>query len=165
MKFRPYKKDDAKEILNWIKNEKELRLWSADRYKNYPITEEDINNNYIESKKISDFYPFTLEDEGKIIGHLILRIPGENKETIRLGYIIVDSSIRGKGYGKKLIEEAIEYAKNELGAKEINLGVFTNNEKALKCYKSIGFEEIAIEKNAYQFYDDQWDCVELVLKR
>ena len=96
---------------------------------------------------------------------MILRIPGENKEIIRLGYIIVDSSIRGKGYGKKLIEEAIEYAKNELGAKEINLGVFTNNEKALKCYKSIGFEEIAIEKNAYQFYDEQWDCVELVLKR
>ena len=165
MKFRPYKEEDAKEILTWIKNEREFRLWSADRYKNYPITEEDINNNYIESKKTSNFYAFTLEDEGKIIGHLILRIPGENKEIIRLGYIIVDSSIRGKGYGKKLIEEAIEYAKNELGAKEINLGVFTNNEKALKCYKSIGFEEIAIEKNAYQFYDEQWDCVELVLKR
>lgn len=165
MKFRPYKEEDAKEILTWIKNERELRLWSANRYKNYPISPSDINNNYIESKKISNFYAFTLEDDGKIIGHLILRIPGENKETIRLGYIIVDSSIRGKGYGKKLIEEAIEYAKNELGAKEINLGVFTNNEKALKCYKSIGFEEIAIEKNAYQFYDEQWDCVELVLKR
>jgi len=165
MKFRSYKEDDAKEILTWIKNEREFRLWSADRYKNYPATPKDINNNYIESKKISNFYAFTLEDEGKVIGHLILRIPGKNKEIIRLGYIIVDSSIRGKGYGKKLIEEAIKYARNNLGAKEINLGVFANNESAFKCYKSIGFEEVEIEKNAYQFYNEQWDCVEMVLKK
>ena len=38
MKFRPYKEEDAKEILTWIKNEREFRLWSADRYKNYQIT-------------------------------------------------------------------------------------------------------------------------------
>ncbi len=164
MILRTYKEDDAKEILNWIKNEREFRLWSADRYEKYPASPEDINNNYLRSSKISEFYPLTLEDNGKIIGHLILRNPGENKEVIRMGFIIVDNSIRGKGYGKTLINLAINYAKENLGAKEINLGVFVNNDGALHCYESVGFKITEIENNAYQFYDEQWDCAEMILR-
>lgn len=101
MNFRKYKKEDAKEILSWIENEREFRLWSANRYENYPALPSDLNNNYLECQKTSNFYPFTLEDDGKIIAHLILRNPGENPEIIRLGFIIVNKKIRGKGYGKK----------------------------------------------------------------
>ena len=72
MELRTYKEEDAKEILNWIENEREFRLWSADRYGDYPITPDDVNDNYEKSKEISGFYPLTLEDDGKIIGHLIL---------------------------------------------------------------------------------------------
>lgn len=164
MNFRTYKEEDAKEILSWIKDEREFRLWSADRYKNYPVTPLDINNTYIECNKISNFYAFTLEDNGKIIGHLILRNPGENKEVIRLGFVIVDSSIRGKGYGKTLINEAIKYAREKLGAKEINLRVFTNNKSAFECYKSMGFKVVDIKKDEYQFYYEQWDCAEMILE-
>ena len=46
MNIRPYKEEDAKEILSWIKNEREFRLWSADRYNNYPALPSDINDNY-----------------------------------------------------------------------------------------------------------------------
>lgn len=163
MNFREYKEDDAKQILSWIKDEREFRLWSADRYNTYPILPSDMNDNYIQCKKTSNFYPFTLEDNGKIIGHIILRNPKENKETVRLGFIIVDNKIRGKGYGKELIKEAIKYAKEKLKAKEINLGVFTNNESAYKCYKSVGFNVVSIEKNMYEFYNEKWDCAEMSL--
>lgn len=112
-----------------------------------------------------NFYPLTLEDTGKIIGHLILRNPGEDKKVVRLGFIIVNRSVRGKGYGKKLINEAIKYAKEELGAKEINLGIFTSNKSAYECYKSVGFNVIDVEKDAYQFYDEHWDCAEMILKQ
>ena len=164
MLLRAYKEEDAEKILNWIKNEREFRLWSADRYDNYPATPQDINRNYAESKEICNFYPLTLEDDGKIIGHLILRNPGDDKEVIRMGFIIVDNSIRGKGYGKALINTAIIYARETLGAKEINLGVFVNNDGALHCYESVGFQITEIEKNAYQFHDEQWDCAEMILK-
>jgi len=164
MKFRPYKENDAKIILNWIKNEREFRLWSADRYENYPIKPSDITNNYIECKNKSNFYPFILEDNGKVVGHLILRNPNEDKNVYRLGFVIVDSKIRGKGFGKKLINEAIIYVRNELHAEEINLGVFTVNESAIECYKSAGFKIINIEKNAYKFQDEIWDCAEMVLE-
>ena len=164
MIFRPYKHEDGYEILKWIKNERELRLWSADRYGKYPINPEDITNNYSECEKNSNFYAFTLEDEGKVIGHLIMRNPGEDSSIVRLGFIIVDSSIRGKGYGKKLILEAIKYAKDVLRASEINLGVFSNNEGAYRCYKAVGFEEVLIEKDVFQYNEESWDCIEMKLK-
>ena len=43
------------------------------------------------------------------------------------------------GDGKKLIKEAIKYAKNNLGIKIIELGVFIDNKNALWCYKSVVF--------------------------
>lgn len=164
MLLRTYKEEDAEKILTWIKNEREFRLWSADRYESYPASPDDINKNYSKSKEICNFYPLTLEDDGKVIGHLILRNPGEDDKVIRMGFIIVDDSIRGRGYGKALINTAIEYARDSLGAEEINLGVFINNDAALRCYESVGFKIVGIEKNAYQFYDEQWDCAEMILK-
>lgn len=164
MKLRTYNEDDAKTIIKWINNERELKLWSADRYGTFPITATDINNNYHECIKTSNFYPMTLEDDGEIIGHLILRNPDNKLDTIRLGFIIVDPSKRGMGYGKKLINEAISYAKNELNAKEINLGVFANNKNAYNCYKHAGFVDVNIEKNAFIYHDESWDCIEMVLK-
>ena len=166
MLLRTYKKEDAEKILKWVKNEREFRLWGACRHDSYPVTPNDINKNYSKRKDIYNFYPMTLEEDGKVIGHLILRLGDHDttKEIVRLGHVIVDSSIRGKGYGKILINNAIKYARETLGAKKISLGVFLNNEGALHCYESVGFRITKIEKNAYQFYDEQWDLAEMILK-
>ena len=165
MELRNYIDSDANEIIKWIKDEHALRLWSADRYGNFPITANDINNNYAECISSGNFYPMTLVDDNKVVGHIILRNPDSNhKEIVRLGFIIVNDSLRGKGYGKLLIQEAIKYAKTDLGAKEINLGVFENNYSAYYCYKSVGFKTIRIDKNVFQFHNEMWNCVEMILE-
>lgn len=40
----------------------------------------------------------------------------------------------------------------------------TGNETKAKRF-SKGLEEKGIEKNAYQFHDEEWDCAEMVLKK
>jgi len=164
MYLRKYKESDADKILSWISTEREFRLWSADRYETYPIGPDDINLNYSRCSKADNFYPLILVDEKEnIIGHLILRNPGENKEIVRFGFIIVDNKVRGKGYGKSLLNLAIKYAKEELSATEISLGVFKNNESAYNCYCSVGFKEVKAEKGAYMYEDEIWDCAEMIL--
>lgn len=64
----------------------------------------------------------------------------------RLGFIIINPDYRKQGYGKKIINEAIEYAKKKYNAKNFNLGVFVDNENALNCYLNAGFKIIDIEK-------------------
>lgn len=164
MILREYIESDAKEILSWIKSERELRLWSWERYKDYPVTPKDINDNYNECKEKGGFYPITLVDDEKIVGHLILRYPTEDKTFVRIGFIIINSDIRGKGYGKAIINEAMKYAREKLGAKKFCLGVFSPNENAIHCYKSVGFKEVRVDKNVYQFNDEIWDCIEMELE-
>ncbi len=133
--FRPYKNKDAEKIKGWLKNEKSFRLWCADRFKNYPLSLEEFNNIY----KSGELSGFIAQDGDKTIGHLFMQKLGQNK--YKFGLIIVDDSLRGKGYGKSMLLSAIDYAKNNLGAKIITLSVFDNNVSAFECYKKLGFSE------------------------
>ena len=38
MILRKFEAADGTAILSWIKNEREFRMWSADRFEDYPIT-------------------------------------------------------------------------------------------------------------------------------
>lgn len=164
MLLRKYEPNDAKIISTWIKSERDLRLWSADRYSSYPINAKDINENYTLSMKENNFYPLTLVDNGKQVGHLILRTPNKDKSLFRMGFVIIDPNLRKKGIGKKLVLQGIEYAKEKLNATSITLGVFTNNLSAINCYKSCVFKVVETQKNLFNFYNENWDLVEMQLK-
>ena len=170
LKLRPYKQADAETIVSWIKDERALRKWSSDRYGAYPITAEDMNYKYLDCngdcEEPDNFYPLTLVDESGPVGHLILRYTDEAKSVIRFGFVIVDDSKRGRGYGKKMLEMAIRYAFDMLKAEKITLGVFENNPSAYFCYKAAGFREIPMEKEfIFEILGEQWKCIELEVKR
>lgn len=160
MKLRKFILSDASTILSWTKNKSEFRKWSADRYPNYPAMPEEMEQQY----DADNIHPLTAEDEeGKIIGHIMIRIPNPAQpQNVRLGFIIVDDSKRGKGYGKQLIIQAIEYAKQNLNASNISLGVFENNPSALHCYESVGFKKIGLDQ--YPIDGEIWECIEMEYK-
>ncbi len=166
LKLRPYKPEDAKTIVSWIKDERALRKWSSDRYGEYPITAKDMNYKYIDCngdcEEPDNFYPMTAVDENGPVGHLILRYTNEEKTTIRLGFIIVDDTRRGMGYGKKMIQMAMQYAFDMLKAEKLTLGVFENNPSAYYCYKAAGFREIQMEQDlVFEILGEKWKCIEM----
>ena len=65
-------------------------------------------------------------------------IPGKR---LYLSRIIVKKESRGQGYGKKLMNYVIEYAKNE-NYEELSLGVNLDNFIALNLYVKLGFDKI-----------------------
>ena len=85
LKLRQYKPCDADSIISWIKDENALRKWSSDRFGDFPITSEDINNKYIGNNgdciEADNFYPLTAFDESGVVGHLILRYTDEKKAS------------------------------------------------------------------------------------
>ena len=166
LRLRPYKTCDAKTIVGWIKDEISLRQWGADRFESFPITEADMNKKYIDCNgdciDSDNFYPMTAFDESGVVGHLIRRFTDEKKQILRFGFVIVDDSKRGKGYGKQMLLLALKYAFDILRAAKVTLGVFENNEAAYYCYKAAGFKEIRSEKEEY--YDisgEKWKCIEM----
>lgn len=165
LRLRPYKACDARTIVTWIPDEISLRKWSADRYEAFPITEEDMNEKYMDSIYSDDFYPMTAFDESGIVGHLIMRFTDKEKSVLRFGFVIVDDKKRGKGYGKKMLELALKYAFEILKVSKVTLGVFENNPSAYYCYKAAGFQEIPLEKEEYySILGERWKCIEMEME-
>lgn len=168
--IRPYKPKDAEVIVSWIKDERSLRKWSSDRYGAYPITAEDINYKYLkcngDCEEPDNFYPITAVDANGPVGHLIMRYTNKEKTIIRLGFVIVDDSKRGMGYGKRMIQMAMRYAFDMLKAKKITLGVFDNNPSAYYCYKAAGFNEVPMQEDiVIEIMGEKWKCIELESNR
>ena len=164
MKLRPYKPEDSQIICNWVKDEKTLFQWSADRIGKFPLTGNELNENYADRKIGVDFFPLTAIDEKeKVIGHLFILIPDVYvKTSVRFGFVIVSPEVRGKGYGRKMLELAIEYAKKELKATRVTLGVFANNPKAQACYEAVGFR--SYNKRIVKILEADWECIDMEME-
>lgn len=166
MILRPYTREDSPIIASWLRTERELYQWSADRYGIYPLPPYKIDENYIACIKETNgrFFPLTGVDEnGQVVAHIIIRYPNPTDDTrLRLGFVIVDPTMRGKGYGKELCTLALAYIKEHFGVKYVELGVFENNESALKCYQSVGFEVCGTD--SYETPYGVWKDIELEMK-
>ena len=138
MTLRPFNINDAPTILSWCKDKHAFRL--------------------------NNMYPLTAVVDNLIIGHILLRYPSEDKTVIRFGFVIVDDSKRGKGYGKQMLRLAIDHAKHKLGVQKITLGVFDNNPSAIHCYESVGF--VVTGTDTYAIDGEEWTGkeMELVIK-
>lgn len=124
-----------------IKNfEKCNNIWNMDKNKEHKdkIYNELLNKNRKTFVYVKDdeyiaeaSFVFNKEDED-------YTIPGKR---IYFSRIIVKKDFRGKGYGKKLMNNIIEYAKKE-NYEEISLGVNLDNYVAFKLFVDLGFTKI-----------------------
>lgn len=162
LRLRPYKRCDAEHIVNWIKTEKSFYQWSAGRLGEYPITAAALTDHYDSMADRDDFYEMTAMDGCEVAGHMIMRFLDEEKTSLRFGFVVVDDTKRGKGYGREMLKLALKYAFEILKVSRVTIGVFVNNTPAYKCYKSLGFVESSSEpRENYKILNEEWECVYL----
>lgn len=155
LRLRPYNENDADIILSWSKDEISFYKWSAGVLGDYPISKEQFGF-------VNNLMAFTAINDDEVIGFFTLRRPFESFDELRFGFVVVDPQKRGKGYGKRMLQLGIKFAKEIFGAKKVSLGVFENNESAYYCYKSVGFLDIILkEAEMYTLLGEEWKCLEL----
>jgi len=118
--------------------------WGGAHFGDYPINAEIIddehNNNNGACTEPDNFYPWTaIDDDDRAVGHFIMRYTGGDSRQLRFGWVIVDDTLRGKGYGKQMLTLGLEYVFDILKVDRVTIGVFENNEPAYLCYKKAGF--------------------------
>lgn len=158
LRVRPYRKDDAKTIVTWCKDEETFYKWSAGIMGEYPLTVqklEEATNGRIDNDR---YFPFVAVDDGRVVGFFTLRHPEGVNDQLRFGFVIVDPEIRGKGYGKKMLQLGLKFAFEVYGVTKGSLGVFENNMNAYHCYHAVGFRETG-EVEWYEMGDGKWKCI------
>lgn len=163
LKLRPYKSCDAQAIAKWVQDKDVFTVWGGERFGDYPITAEIIDKKYRENNgdcaEPDNFYPWTAFDENGVVGHFIMRYINGDKKTIRFGWVVVDSSVRGKGYGTKMLRLGLKYAFEILGAEKITIGVVEKNTRAHQCYKKDGFADTGVTK------EERWNIIEMKINK
>ncbi len=147
MRLRPYKHCDAKKIAGWIEDEDVFFKWGGERFGRFPVSAEQIDDRFTNDNgdcaEEDNFYPWVaFTDEDGVVGSFIMRYLNGDNRMLRFGWVIVDSSLRGKGYGTQMIRKGLEYAFNILGVDFVSMGVFENNDIAHNCYKKAGFRDM-----------------------
>jgi N-acetylglutamate synthase-like GNAT family acetyltransferase len=84
-----------------------------------------------------------LEYENNVIGFgslIVHQVPSKGK-VARVEDVVILETERGKGYGRKIMEELIKIARKKK-VKNINLTSSPKRVEARKLYKSLGFETV-----------------------
>lgn len=94
---------------------------------------EEIDNKDINAKHIY------LKDKEHIVAYLRVLPPGLSYKEASIGRVLVNMKYRGKGYGRQIMKEGIEYCKSHYtGDIKISAQAYLE-----KFYGSLGFERIS----------------------
>lgn len=88
----------------------------------------------------SDAYHVTAYDKDKLIAYCRILKPGVSYDEISIGRVIVEPDYRKDGYGKLLMEKAIQFVTEELKASAIRISA----QAYLKnFYEGLGFKQVS----------------------
>lgn len=108
-----------------------------------PLTREE-HLHWLETQvatgKVAQFIIEEVEDKNPI-GSVYLRDIDKIHQKAEFGIFIGDDTSRGKGYGTQATFLILQYAFEQLGLNKVTLRVFAENERAIHCYKKVGFIE------------------------
>ena len=164
LRLRPYKSCDSKIIEKWIQDKEVFKRWGGERFGEFPISAQIIDEKYSlnngDCAEEDNFYPWVaFDEENHVVGHFIMRYLNGDNRLLRFGWVIVDDTRRGKGYGTEMLQIGLQYAFDILGADRVTIGVFENNESAHRCYRKVGFADQEI------VCAEPWNIIEMAVDR
>ncbi len=161
IRLRPFKKSDIEKLINWLDDPKVFIQWCLDKF-TYPLTVTQVEE-YLEGieKDENAWVMAALDESGELVGHFLMRMANYEKNSIHMGFIIVDSSRRGQGLGTQMLKAAFTYASEVLGMHTVTLGVIDVNEGAHKCYLKSGLKDVIHNKNVISYQGESWGVIDM----
>lgn len=135
IKLEPFKPSDFNLFISWI-DSKELLLQIAGNYFSYPLTLAQLQNYLYDKNSFS--FSIVEKSTNKVIGHSEI-ILLDNKVCKLDKILIGDEAYRGKGAGKKVVNELLAFSFENLSAEKAELYVYDWNMGAIKLYERVGF--------------------------
>ena len=156
-------------IASWIQDERTHALWCANLL-SYPLSKDEFHNYLKEqglkfnSQSRSDPYPKEKEHDGAYVyaddrdrpmGFFVFTVNKQDQSGF-LRFIMVDSTVRGRGYGGQMLGQLLQYAYENAGVAAVRLLVFDVNDAAMKCYRKLGFTVMDNTPANFPYQNETW---------
>ncbi len=119
-------------------------------FKTY-VYDESAVNRYFDSKQKSSIMLFAIMLANKPIGEVQLKQIDYDKKECTLSIHMQNDAFKGKGYGTKAEQLAIEYAFGELGMNAVNADSVKKNVRSQHVMEKVGFKLVQ-EDNDFRYY-------------
>ena len=164
MRIRPYQNKNFDIISQWITDERSHALWCANLVP-YPLDKNSFDAFLQEMEDRFGDSPFVATtNDGQVVGFFCFSVNSHTNEGM-LKFVVIDNTMRNKGYGCEMLKLAIKYAFEIAKADAVQLNVFPENPSAKKCYEKVGFKERTLTENAFRFKDELWGRCNMVITR
>jgi len=123
----------------------------------YILTAEKEKENLITISKMHCYSIIDLKTN-ELIGDIGIKDISNTNRTGEISIIIGNKNYWNAGYGKESMKLLINYAFNSLSLNCIYLKVYEKNERAISCYKAVGFQQSGMIREG-AFYNQEYDNV------
>jgi RimJ/RimL family protein N-acetyltransferase len=132
--LRALEREDMDEMLTWM-SDPEIRYLSL--MEELPQNRSKAGELFEKMNKEAIPFAICLNDD-RLIGMLRLALHLRNAT---IGITIGDRAYWSRGYGTEATRLALDYCFNTLNLHRVELWVFEYNDRAINCYKKLGFRK------------------------
>jgi RimJ/RimL family protein N-acetyltransferase len=154
----PCSPEDAEKWAEWF-NDLEVTLPLGDEAYSPSTLEGESETISAMTKDRSHVFSIVDLQTDTLIGRCLLFGVNLVDRTAMLGIVIGEKSCWSSGYGQEAIRLLLDYGFNLLNLNSVMLGVFAFNERAITCYKKVGFKEIGRRRQARIIGGKKYDAV------
>lgn len=150
----PMSVEDAEKCTEWFNDRKNTDgLHSTSKL--YTIEGERVwITNVLNNTKEYNFAIVNTKND-ELLGSCSLTHINHLDRTAVVGILIGDEENKSNGYGSEALTLLLDYGFNILNLHNIKLDVFSFNERAIACYKKVGFKEYGRRHECY-FLDGKY---------
>jgi ribosomal protein S18 acetylase RimI-like enzyme len=123
---------DVDALMSWFPTAVATARWGGPGFR-FPFTRE----SFLEDCRWSSMPSYVLRSRDELLGFGQFY---ERYGRINLARLAVNPGRRGEGLGGRLVRALLDESRGHLDNGEYSLFVYRDNEPALRCYRSAGFE-------------------------
>jgi len=154
----PCSLEDAEKWTEWD-NDLEVAIPLGDEaYTQFPLDKTKEVISTLIKKQEYVFNVIELETDNLIGRCMLFGIDRVDRRAM-LGIAIGEKAYWNKGYGQDATRLLLDYGFNLLNLNNIMLGVFSFNQRAINCYKKVGFKEIGRRRQARIIGGKKFDVI------
>jgi len=159
IELQKFTESDFDKLISWIKSEEDLIQFAGTIF-TYPLNREQLLKYVSDNRRYT--FKVVLIESNESIGHCEIFL--ESDSSARFCRILIgEEKYRGRGLGKLIVKKMIEFSREQLHIKSINLNVFEWNISAIKCYEKMGFVKSHINENAVSINGKNWISINMKL--
>jgi len=164
VRLRALQEEDAEDCWRWVNNWDVVRQLQI-RYPLSRLAERDFVERNMKPQPNDKVYGIETLDGGLYLGNVGLHQISWEDRRATFGIFIGEKAYWGKGYGTDATRAIVRFAFEQMNLNRIELQVFADNERGIRCYEKVGFVREAVQRQ-YRYREGQYvDAILMAILR